>query len=189
MKILHLQAAKKTGFTLVESMVAISILSLAITGPMLIAQKGIGSAIYARDQITAFYLAQEAVEYIRNVRDTNRIAGSSWLNGLTACVETGSGEKCTIDARKTDFAAPGAINSCPAGVCPKISFDSTTGLYGYGVGAGNATQFTRTVSIDTRGDTANVPAKEGVISATISWNTALFSPARTFTVKEYIFNF
>lgn len=186
-KAAHIGRTDKRGFTLVEAMVAISILSLAITGPMLIAQKGIGSAIYARDQITAFYLAQEAVEYIRNVRDTNRIAGSSWLNGLTACVDTGSAETCTVDARKTDFTSPGAIGSCPGGVCPKISFDPVTNLYGYGIGS--PTQFTRTVSIDTRGDTANVPAKEGVISVTISWNTALFSPPRTFTVKEYIFNF
>lgn len=82
------------GFTLVEAMVAISILSLAVTGPMIIAQKGIGAAIYARDQITAFYLAQEAVEYIRNVRDTNRINNISWLTSLTPCLDTGSGQTC-----------------------------------------------------------------------------------------------
>ena len=64
---------KNRGFTLIETLVAIAVLSLAITGPMVIAQKGIGSAIYARDEVTAFYLAQEAIEYIRNVRDTNRI--------------------------------------------------------------------------------------------------------------------
>src|SRR4051812_39565134 len=86
-------------FTLVESMVAISILSLAVTGPLLIAQKGIGSAIYARDQIMAFYLAQEAVEYIRNVRDSNRMTGTPWLSQFSSCNETGAGERCQIDAR------------------------------------------------------------------------------------------
>src|SRR4051812_13810349 len=62
MRAFHVQNPRRA-FTLVESMVAISILALAVTGPMIIAQKGIGSAIYAKDQITAFYLAQEAVEY------------------------------------------------------------------------------------------------------------------------------
>src|SRR4051812_29896076 len=97
------------GFTLVEAMVAISILSLAVTGPLVIAQKGIGSAIYARDQVTASYLAQEGVEYVRNVRDTNRIAGSPWLTGLSACLETGLGQRCAVDARFSSSTTSGAI--------------------------------------------------------------------------------
>ena len=173
---------KNKGFTLVEAMVAISVLSLAVTGPLLIAQKGLASAIYAKDQITAFYLAQEAVEYIRNVRDTNRITASSWLNGLSACMSSGANEKCTIDARKTDFTASGAVTSCPSGTCPAISFDSSTGLYGYGIG--NTTKFTRSISIDNRAS-----AKEALITVTVSWSTDLFSSPRTFTVEETIFNF
>jgi prepilin-type N-terminal cleavage/methylation domain-containing protein len=183
MKSSFIQAAKRKGFTLVEAMVAISILSLAITGPLVIAQKGIASAIYARDQITAFYLAQEAVEYVRDVRDTNRITKSAWLNGLSSCVDNGGGQRCTIDVRTSTVAA------CPSNICTQISFDPATGFYGYGAGAGNASQFTRTVSIDSRGDTTNSPAKEAVISVSISWNTTLFSPPRVFTIKEYIFNF
>jgi prepilin-type N-terminal cleavage/methylation domain-containing protein len=179
----------KKGFTLVEAMVAISILALAITGPMLIAQKGIGSAVYAKDQITAFYLAQEAVEYIRNVRDTNRIKGNLWLDGLDECLETGSGERCTIDARFTIHTNPSAIVPCPGGACPVISFynnDSTgEGFYGYDSSSGWApTAFKRTVSIDNRAS-----GKEALISVNISWNTNLFAPMRSFNVKEYIFNY
>ncbi len=171
-----------TGFTLIEAMVAISILSLSITGPLLIAQKGLESAIYAKDQITSFYLAQEAVEYVRNVRDTNRITGASWLNGLSSCLQSSGGEACEIDARKTDFTASGAIQSCSGGVCDFIHFDPASGLYGYGIGS--ATKFTRTIAIDNRAS-----AKEATVSVTIAWNTNLFSPPRTFTVKETLFNF
>ena len=164
-------------------MVAISILSLAITGPLLIAQKGLASAIYSKDEITAFYLAQEAIEYIRNARDTNRITNSSWLNGLTACiVDSGGNGTCEIDARKTDFLSPGAIQICAASACDPISYDSTSGLYGYGIGS--PTRFTRTTSIDNRAS-----PKEASITVTISWKTNLFTPLRTFTVKETIFNF
>ena len=50
-----------------------------------IAEKGLASAEAARLEITAFYLAQEAIEYVRNVRDTNALAGyggtSDWLIG------------------------------------------------------------------------------------------------------------
>lgn len=175
------------GFTLVEAMVAISILSLAITGPMIIAQKGIGSAIYARDQITASYLAQEAVEYVRNVRDTNRINGTSWLSPFTelSCLETGLGEKCQIDARYADFTAAGAIQACSGGTCPRLSYDTVNRLYGYGSGSDwRQTPFTRTIVLDNRAS-----SKELKISVTVSWNTTLFAPTRTFTVQEYILNF
>jgi prepilin-type N-terminal cleavage/methylation domain-containing protein len=180
------QNAHKKGFTLIEAMVSISILSLAVTGPLIIAQKGIGSAIYARDQITAFYLAQEAVEYLRNVRDSNRITGTSWLTSLTVCKETGAGERCQIDARYLDWTTVGAVATCPSGVCSKLSYEKSSGLYGYGVGGTwTPTIFTRTVSIDERA----APGKEAIVSVTVAWNTSLFSPARTFTVKEYMFNF
>ncbi|HVU06675.1 MAG TPA: prepilin-type N-terminal cleavage/methylation domain-containing protein [Candidatus Paceibacterota bacterium] len=170
------------GFTLVEAMVAISILSLAVTGPLIIAQKGLGSAVYAKDQIIAAYLAQEAVEYVRNARDTNRITGAAWLNGLSACMVSGGSEACEIDARKTDFLATGAVQSCPGGACDKVSFDPSSGLYGYGIGS--ATKFTRSISIDNRAS-----AKEATMTVTVSWATNLFLPVRTFTVRETIFNF
>ncbi len=173
------------GFTLIEGLVAISILSVSVTAPLLIAQKGVSSAMYARDQVTAFYLAQEAVEYIRNIRDTNRITGApSWLDTLTPCMSTGAGEKCTIDARYSDpFTSPGAILSCPSGNCPTLLFDPAEGIYGYGTGW-QPTIFTRSISV------SNLASpKEAEIAVTISWTTKLFLPVRTFTIREHIFNY
>ncbi len=68
----------KTGFTLVETLVAITILLLAIGGPMFAVSQSLKSSYYARDQITAFYLAQDAIEYIRNLRDENALTGGTW---------------------------------------------------------------------------------------------------------------
>lgn len=192
-KIKEAMRAQTSGFTLVESLVAVSILSMAVTGPLLIAQKGIGAAYYAKDQVIAFYLAQEAIEYIRNIRDTNRItdAAGGWLSSLGSCKDTGGGQRCTIDARFTDPTDPvagvGAITACPtiSGVivaCPLISFESETGLYGYNIGS--ATKFRRIISIDDR-----VDPKEAVVTVTITWNTNLFTPTRAFTIKEHMFNF
>ena len=174
-------------FTLVETLVAISILSLAITGPMSIAQKGISSAIYARDQVTAFYLAQEAVESVRNVRDTNRLTvGTPWLSQFSGCIDLGGGgTKCLIDGTKTDLSAVGAIDTCPSGVCPVMTFDTVNKFYGYGSGANwITTPFTREIVIE-----ETVGGQEAVITVTIKWNTRLFSAERSFTVKEIIFNF
>lgn len=184
---------KKAGFTLVEAMVAISILSMAVTGPLLIAQKGIGSAIYARDQITAFYLAQEAVEYIRNIRDTNRIQGLWWLRqfcGESSCTAVNGTYKIDTTYANFNQAADGtpnanAIAQC-VGACPVLQFDTTNKLYGYGTSGGPSvpTIFTRTITINNTSK-----PDEAAVSVSISWHTNLFAPLRTFSVKEYLFNF
>lgn len=57
------------GFTLVETLVAVAILTIVIVGPITIAQKGIQNAHFAGDQLTAVFLAQEAVEGVRELRD------------------------------------------------------------------------------------------------------------------------
>lgn len=79
---------KQKAFTLVETLVAISILTIALTGPLAIIAQALRSSYFARDQITAYYLAQEAVEYIRNQRDFNGLQGvnapaaGDWLHGV-----------------------------------------------------------------------------------------------------------
>ena len=61
------------GFTLVEALIAITILLLVIIGPMTAAQKGAQNAYFASEQLTAVFLAQEAVEAVREIRDTKAL--------------------------------------------------------------------------------------------------------------------
>jgi prepilin-type N-terminal cleavage/methylation domain-containing protein len=81
MKKLHTQSA----FTLIETLVAIAILMVAITGPLTIANKGLVAAVGSRDQTIASYLAQDLMEYVKNVRDDNIQASPArgWLTYLT----------------------------------------------------------------------------------------------------------
>lgn len=58
-------------FTLVETLVAISIFTVSILGLMLVLASGISNINYAKNKITASYLAQEGIEYVRNMRDTD----------------------------------------------------------------------------------------------------------------------
>jgi prepilin-type N-terminal cleavage/methylation domain-containing protein len=119
-KIRHTRYAR--AFTLIETLVAISILLVVIVGPMTIAQKGIQSSYYASDQITAVFLAQEAAEAIREIRDnealdafhktgegTITVDESTWewysdlsdecagVNGCKFDVESGIFEVCTAE--------------------------------------------------------------------------------------------
>ena len=60
---------KKNGFTLVETMVAIAILSMAVAGTLYTADRTMVAAETANSQLTASYLAQEGIESARMERD------------------------------------------------------------------------------------------------------------------------
>jgi type II secretory pathway pseudopilin PulG len=96
----------KKGFTLLEALVAISILMVAVVAPITIAQKGLSSATYSKNQMIASYLAQDVIEYIKNKRDEEslkQILASqtvNWnLNGILAdcIIEDSSESGCEID--------------------------------------------------------------------------------------------
>lgn len=59
------------GYSLVEVLVAITILMLAIAGPLTIASRGLQSTQYAKDSTIAFLLAQEGIEAF--IMQRNRI--------------------------------------------------------------------------------------------------------------------
>jgi hypothetical protein len=61
------------GYSLVETLVAISVLMLALVGPISIAAKSLQSAFFAREQVTALYLAQEGIEAITTLRNNHYI--------------------------------------------------------------------------------------------------------------------
>ncbi len=77
------------GLTMVESLVAISILTIAVIGPLSIIAQALQTSYYTRDQMTAHYLAQEAIEYVRNMRDRQGILiTKEYLNNMQTGDET-----------------------------------------------------------------------------------------------------
>ncbi len=93
-----------TGFTLVEALVAISLLMVAISSPMYIAQKGLSASMFARDQMTASFLAQDGIEAVKNIRDYMAInqnadgdTYSGWLELLDNCICDDEDKICNLD--------------------------------------------------------------------------------------------
>lgn len=172
------------GFTLVETLVAISILSLSIMGAFTAIQSALQKSSFAKDQITAFYLTQEAVEFIRNKRDSNTLDAiknnhlpAYWMSGIA---ETGvpldpcsSGSVCRVSAPENSLVRCGGT-----GTCPVLKQDPDTGLYRYDIG--NVTRFNREVSIRI------VSAVEVVVTVKITWTSGTFT--KTLIVEEYLMN-
>jgi prepilin-type N-terminal cleavage/methylation domain-containing protein len=145
------------GFTLVETLVAIAILTIAIVGPYTAAQHALIAALAARDQLVASELAEEGVEYVVSVRDGNYFTHQSWLTGLETCTPG----PCVVDP--TD-------NTTSSVILP-LTLDPT-GLYSQRpvTGTNLATPFTRTVSVTSVPVGATTPT-EVLVTVTVSWDT------------------
>ncbi len=167
------------GFTLIETLVAILLLTVAIAGPLTLASKGLTATLVAKEQFTGFYLAQDAIEFVRYVRDSNSLGAGNWLTGagagsgidLTPCL---SANGCYIDSIQS------TITPC-GGVCPVINYNPANHFFSYTSGAPSAQKFIRTVKI------TNTTADEAVITVTISWNDRAGTTRVPVTVRENIF--
>jgi len=184
---------KKKGFTILESLVSISILAVAVTGPLVYVTNSLKAAEIARDQTIAFYLAQDAIEHIKNIRDNNTAFGgdrADWLTGLEACMNT----ECYF-GRSPAYVTPVACPTNPNPNCPFLNMNGTgESFQGYGYengGAWEQSRFVRTVIIeivdhDMAGYSNPGNNEEAKITVTVDWTTRNFD--RTVNVVEHIFN-
>jgi type II secretory pathway pseudopilin PulG len=115
--------ARQCGFTLVETMFAVMILTFTIVGMMTVVANSLFAARYARDEITANYLLQEVVDYIRNDRDTTVFleSGNTWddfFAKYSNCGDQSSG--CYFDVLSDSAINP---TTCSLGGCPNLYYD------------------------------------------------------------------
>jgi len=181
----HQIRKNQRGFTILESVVAIFILSLSITGVFSAVQQSLSQAILAKDEVQAFYLAQEAVEIIRNKRDANQLnkivnsSSNSWLYGITENVADPCyfGKVCRVDANNQAFTYCGSTwNSCPI-----LNQNTNTYLYSYTSGANwVAAKFKREIQIE------SINVNEIAVTVRISWSKGIIN--REFKAKTHLLN-
>ena len=112
------------GFTILEAIAAIFVMTVGVLGAYAVVQQIIVYNSISSSRLTAAYLAQEGIEIVRNIRDTNWVEGvaSSWYEGLTGCA---SGYEADYD--DTDLSCwsdPGRFLELQAGGF--YSYDSGT---------------------------------------------------------------
>ncbi len=166
------------GFTLIETMVAISILTVAIVAPMSLASHSLVTAYYARDQVTAFYLAQEALESVRAIRDANILQNSQGSN-VDLLTGIPVGQDFVVDTRTNQTWTTCTTNP--------LKTDGT--FYGYGTDPCNQSElgwtpahFYRTVHAEYVAGTTD----EIKLTVTVRWSSGGL-PQRTFTMQENLY--
>jgi len=72
----------KKGFTLIEMVVSIFIIVIAVVGILQVTSKYVQKTKLEKEAYVAALLGQEAIEIVKNIRDTNWITLATWNTGL-----------------------------------------------------------------------------------------------------------
>lgn len=188
-------------------MVAISLLMLALIPPMSLAAQSLTAAYYARNQITAFYLAQEGIEVVRAVRDDNIIAiaegnsGTAIFNNIPYGTSAGTAPLFTVDSTQiTSYALDKCAQVSGRYVCPPLQTNGSVYAYSpscepagpngtWGTtsciagGGWTNTTFTRTVKAYLLNSS---DPDELRITVTVSWQQGSFQ-TQSFTINEDLY--
>ncbi len=170
------------GFTLIETLLAVLLLTTAIAGPLTIASRALNSALLVKDQISAFYLAQDAMEYIRFIRDSACLeAGSGaeggcpagvWMASLSSCI---GAVGCAVDSvQNAVYSAAAAPYNGP------LMYDTANHWFTYSslTAVEAPPRFIRRVTITPSG------ADEAVVTVTVSWTNIAGITHPAVTIRE-----
>ena len=192
---------------------AIAILLISIAGPLTVAEKALTEAVSSQDQLTASYLAQDLMEFVKNVRDDNIMneGNNGWLNnigfnsstGQNSCAPGGT-TPCDFDTEVENAATLNTISSCTpvtvtigtgSGTQEKlcqIYLDTITPSGGssvsyYTPSSGSQTKFSRAFTITPIPTSVlNANATSSVVTVTVAWKTGGVS--NYVSIQDIIFN-
>ena len=158
---------RKKGFSLIETVVGLSIVILSVVSVIGLLTKGIFATGLARDQVIAGYLAQDALEFVvTKVReDFLQDPNGAWLRNFDPECKNGN-KGCYIN---TSAFGSESILKCIGSPCPVLQYNQNQQLYGYGVGGDWVnTKFTREVVVE-----EVVSDVEARVTVTITWDTRI----------------
>lgn len=160
---------KDKGFTLLEMIIATFILVIAVVGLYSLFSQIIVATSIVSSRLTAAYLAQEGIEIIRNIRDTNWLNNTNWDNELTSC-----SFGCEADYRT------GTVNETTVLRAYENAYLNVDvdGFYSYST-SGSPTKFKRKITVTPIGDVLK-------ISVSIEWEDR--GKTYNFTTEENLYN-
>ena len=185
----------KSGFSLIETLVAISILLIVMMGPMTISSSAARSTSFSSEQVTAFFLAQEGAELTQKVRDDLQLVffsgtqNNPWttftnINGTYQSCYGANGCDFTISNSQTGTVT---ITNCGSSqTACSLYFNGTTqnlrSRFTHTVGTNATTPFTRKITLQ------NVSANEVKVISRVTWRTGSFLREQEVKVETRLFN-
>ena len=177
------------GFTLVESLVAITILIIGVMGPMMAATRGITDGLYAQNQLIATHLAQEGLDLLNTQIENNSRAFTDFLAGLSVCLDSLG---CAGEVGSSGFSVDLVFFDCTISSDCNIAFDTVNPELSFYKRIKDCTGcnfvgpiFTRTLTVDTMGVNPST-ATEVLLKSTVTWTNK--SSPQSIVLYRYAFN-
>lgn len=189
-------STQQSGFSLVETLVAMTLLMIVVVGPMTISINASKSTSYSSEQVTAFFLAQEGAELVQNERDEFMLNSSRLGGGLsdpwsefTDTSSAGVLEECYTSngcgLYSTAGTAPVASNpaNCGSSGACRLYFDASgeRGRYTHVSSGNEPTIFERRIYL------TETAAGEVRVRSTVSWFTDSARAQQTVTAETYLY--
>lgn len=181
------RTSSRRGFTIIETLVALSLFAFAILGLIVITSQGLSDVNFSKNRLAAAYLSQEGIETVRMLRDSGVLDGNTWqdifatnsLSGLGNCYVTPQSSGCDIDPYTL------AIDVCSTALrsgCGPLHYDPSTGAFRISsVGqAFPASAFSRVISL------TDVASNEVAVTSTVTWSQG--ASEKSVTMTETLFN-
>ncbi len=162
----HFWNKNGAGFTLLEVLVALSVLIMGLLASVSLLTKTSSLNTVISDRLIASHLAQEGIELVRNLISNNILAGKIWNSGLSA---NDDGYQIDYnDGRLYDF------NERPF---QPLKFDGS--LYSYD--SGQPTKFKRKIRIFYENN------DEMVVQSIVTWQSHRIKGDITLTVEDHFY--
>ena len=125
----------KKGFTIIEVTVAVSILTMAVVGSFILVQQTLKAASLNESKLVAAYLAQEGIEIVRNIRDSNwlesrgsgKVGWDEDIFGIDYC------DPCCCEVSYNDTSLAPHLEECSNDDFQFLNIDDN-GFYSYAEG-------------------------------------------------------
>lgn len=159
--------SNSSGFSLMEVLLAISIVLVALTGIMSLLSSINASASTSSSKLIAANLAQEGIEVVKSIRDLN-FGVNGWYDWYGSII---GASQYLLQYNDTAFRA---WQDTP------LKYDAATGLYGYDAGTATPFAFKRTIIL------TKIDDNEIKVEAVVSWTE--HNRSQTLTVEDRLWN-
>ncbi len=162
---------KLNGFSLIEVLLAIVLVTAGMLSAIQLVSVGLVTASDSRNELTANLLAQEGIELVRNIRDNN-FSANPQRDGFAGFPATNS-NNCRIDIMG-ELDCSGGSNT--------LNID-VAGFFSYVTVGTIQTSFSRQISI-IYDVTPSTSAKTATVTSMVTWGNSQFQTAANCTVAK-----